>query len=198
MRSIAIALSTLVAAAAAAANNYTFPAGFNIALVSSTDKASWCLAERNTCPSICGGIADRNSCDSDTLEFSCVCSNGTEADVSPYMQTIPFFVCQETYKQCIAASSTQDQDEKCTAAQKECGTLNATASSTSSSTTTSSAISTATESATGNQAESTATATATASSSATTETSNAAIRLVGEHATGVMATVLFFAARLLL
>lgn len=38
MRSIAIALSTLVAAAAAAANNYTFPAGFNIALVSSTDK----------------------------------------------------------------------------------------------------------------------------------------------------------------
>lgn len=118
--------------------------------------------------------------------------------MSPYMQTIPFFVCQETYKQCIAASSTQDQDEKCTAAQKECGTLNATASSTSSSTTTSSAISTATESATGNQAESTATATATASSSATTETSNAAIRLVGEHATGVMATVLFFATRLLL
>jgi hypothetical protein len=134
----------------------------------------------------------------DTLQFSCVCSNGTEADVSPYMQTIPFFVCQETYKQCIAASSTQDQDEKCTAAQKECGTLNATASSTSSSTTTSSAISTATESATGNQAESTATATTTTSSSATAQASNAAIRLVGEHATGVMATVLFFAARLLL
>ncbi|KAF4151164.1 hypothetical protein CNMCM6069_004379 [Aspergillus lentulus] len=197
MRSIAIVLSALVAAAAAA-NNYTFPAGFNIAQVSNTDKAAWCLAERNTCPRICDGIADSNSCDSDTLKFSCVCSNGTEADVSPYMQTIPFFVCQETYKQCIAASSTQDQDEKCTAAQKECGTLNATASSTSSSTTTSSAISTATESATGNQAESTATATTTTSSSATAQTSNAAIRLVGEHATGLMATVLFFAARLLL
>ncbi|KAF7168507.1 hypothetical protein CNMCM5623_001527 [Aspergillus felis] len=197
MRSIAIVLSTLVAAAAAG-NNYTFPAGFNIAQVSSTDKAAWCLAERNSCPSICGGIADSNSCDSSTLQFSCVCSNGTEADVSPYMQTIPFFVCQETYKQCIAASSTQDQDEKCTAAQKGCGTLNATASSTSSSTTTSSAISTATQSATGNQAASTATATTTTSSSATAHASNAAVRLVGEHATGVMATVLFFAARLLL
>ncbi|RHZ67892.1 uncharacterized protein CDV56_101650 [Aspergillus thermomutatus] len=197
MRSIAIVLSTLVAATVAS-SNYTFPSGFNIAQVSSTEKAAWCLAERNTCPIICGGIADSNSCDSDTLQFSCTCSNGTEADVSPYMQTIPFYVCQETYKQCIAASSTQDEDAKCTAAQKECGTLNATASSTSSSTTTSSALTTATESATGNQAESTATATTTTSSSASAQTSNAAIRLVGEHATGVIATVLFFAARLLL
>lgn len=118
------------------------------------------------------------------------------ADVSPYMQTIPFFVCQETYAQCIQASSTQDEDAKCTAAQKQCGTLNATASSTSSSTTTSSALSTATESTT--QAESTATATTTTSSSASAQASNAAVRLAGEHATGVIATVLFFAARLLL
>ncbi|KAF7118074.1 hypothetical protein CNMCM5793_007460 [Aspergillus hiratsukae] len=197
MRSIAIVLSTLVAATAAQ-SNYTFPSGFNIALVSSTDRASWCLAERNTCPVICGGIADSNSCDPDTLQFSCVCSNGTEADVSPYIQTIPFFVCQETYGQCIKASSTQDEDAKCTAAQKQCGTLNATTSSTSSSTSTSSALSTATESATGNQAESTATATTTTSTSASAQASNAAIRLAGEHATGVIATVLFFAARLLL
>ncbi|RHZ71049.1 hypothetical protein CDV55_108473 [Aspergillus turcosus] len=190
MRSIAIVLSTLVAATAAQNNNYTFPSGFNIALVSSTDKA-----ERNTCPVICGGIADSNSCDSESLQFSCVCSNGTVADVSPYMQTIPFFVCQATYAQCIQASSTQDEDAKCTAAQKQCGTLNATDSSTSS-TTTSSALSTATQSVT--QAESTATATTTTSSSASAKASNAAIRLAGEHATGVIATVLFFAARLLL
>jgi hypothetical protein len=39
MRSIAIVLSALVAAAAAA-NNYTFPTGFNIAQVTSTDKGS--------------------------------------------------------------------------------------------------------------------------------------------------------------
>jgi hypothetical protein len=39
MRSIAIVLSTLVAAAAAS-NNYTFPAGFNLAQVTSTDKGS--------------------------------------------------------------------------------------------------------------------------------------------------------------
>jgi hypothetical protein len=117
--------------------------------------------------------------------------------VSPYMQTIPYFVCQATFGQCIKASSTQDGDAKCEEAQKQCGTLNATASSTSSSST-SSALSTATQSATGNQAESTATATTTTSSTASAQASNAAIRLAGEHATGVIATVLFFAARLLL
>ncbi|EAW11811.1 uncharacterized protein ACLA_005670 [Aspergillus clavatus NRRL 1] len=200
MRSFAVVLSTLVAATAAT-SSYTLPAGFNIGQILPAERNSWCLAERNACPKICGGTTNSNSCDPQTLDFACVCSNGTTANVEPYTQTIPFFVCQATFAQCIAAAATLDDDEKCKDAQKKCGTEDPFSSDSSSTTTTSSSsvpTATETESSTGKQVETSATASSTTSSTASAQTSNAAIRVGQEHSTGLMATVFFFAARLLL
>ncbi|KAG2412612.1 hypothetical protein HFD88_010169 [Aspergillus terreus] len=189
-----ILLASLVASVTA--SNYTFPDGFDLNQVKPTDKAAWCLAQRNSCPKICGGAASANTCDTQTLQFSCKCSNGTEADVSPYQETIPFFVCYANYGQCISRSTTQDEDEKCTEGRDQCGKLNASDASSSSSTT-SSSVSLPTETSSSSSGESSGSSTTTGSSAAAT-TSNAAMRLAQEHATGLMATVLFVGLRLVL
>ncbi|KAE8145218.1 hypothetical protein BDV25DRAFT_165153 [Aspergillus avenaceus] len=188
--------SALVASATAA-NNYTFPEGFDLNQVKAADKAAWCLAERNACPKICGGVADKNTCDTQTLQFSCTCSNGTEADVSPYTETIPFFVCQANYGQCISRSTDLDGDEKCKKAQSECGNRNASEASGSSSKTTTSATSLPSATESSESKKSTGTATSSSPASATT-TTNAAVRMAQDHATGILATVLFLGLRLAL
>lgn len=61
----------------------------------------------------------------ETLQFDCTCINGTVPDVSPYQNTIPFFVCQENFVQCIenhpddADGQKQCKEEK----EKNCGTI---------------------------------------------------------------------------
>ncbi|PYI10542.1 hypothetical protein BO78DRAFT_414624 [Aspergillus sclerotiicarbonarius CBS 121057] len=181
-----------LAAVATASSNYTLPSNFNLSAISYADRSSWCTAERNSCPEICGGVAISNSCDPSTLDFSCTCSNGSSADVAEYTQTIPFFVCEATYAQCIEASSTLDEQEECQSTRdQDCGTLNASAVSTeSSTTTTATSLTTATSTASSSSDKST-TATSTTSSTSSSSTSNAAVRLAQEHATGLLATVLF-------
>lgn len=122
--SVALLFSAVVVGAVAQQNNpFTFPPYFNIGSVSSTTLAQWCLAERNSCPPICGGVASSNTCDPSTLQFSCVCANGTMANVAPYEQTIPSLVCQENYSGCIAANvGNLTGQNQCQAAQKLCGT----------------------------------------------------------------------------
>ncbi|PWY69587.1 hypothetical protein BO70DRAFT_365862 [Aspergillus heteromorphus CBS 117.55] len=188
-------------AAATASSNYTFPGGFNLSAISYSTRSSWCTAERNSCPEICGGVATSNSCDASTLDFSCVCSNGSTADVALYTQTIPFYVCQATYAQCIEASPTLDEQEECKAEEtKNCGTLNASAVASGSSTTTSAtSLTTATSTASSSSSDDkTTTATSTSSSSSSSSTANAAVRLAQEHATGLLATVMFLGLGLVL
>ncbi|KAE8347991.1 hypothetical protein BDV28DRAFT_144577 [Aspergillus coremiiformis] len=194
-------LSTLVASAAAAttASNYTFPEGFDLNQVKPADKAAWCLAERNSCPKICGGVADRNTCDSQSLSFTCTCSNGTDADVAPYAETIPFFVCQENYRQCIQHSIDLDGDDKCKKAQSQCGSKNASdASGSSAPTTTSTSLPSSTGSSGSSNTGASSAGTATSSGSTQTTTANAAVRMAQDHATGILATVLFLGLRLVL
>ncbi|GKZ20124.1 hypothetical protein AbraIFM66951_003300 [Aspergillus brasiliensis] len=188
-----------LAVAATASSNYTLPSNFNISAISLSERNSWCTAERNSCPEICGGVATSNSCDSSTLDFSCVCSNGSTADVAEYTQTIPFFVCEATYAQCIEESSTLDEQEQCQETRdNDCGTLNASATTTTSSTTTSATSLTTSTSSSSSSGSSGSTATTTSSSSSSSTTSNAAVRLAQEHATGLLATVLFVGLRLIL
>ncbi|KAL4889266.1 hypothetical protein BDV59DRAFT_205392 [Aspergillus ambiguus] len=186
-------LLSLVALASA----YTFPDGFDLNQVKPSDKGAWCVAERNSCPKICGGVASANTCDSSTLQFTCKCSNGTDADVSPYTETIPFFVCQANYGQCIERASSLDDDEKCKEGLGQCGKLNA--SEATSSSTTSSSVSLPTEtSSSSSEDESSSSSTTTTGSSAAATTSSAAMRLAQEHATGLLAGVLMMGMRLVL
>ncbi|KAL2821040.1 hypothetical protein BJX63DRAFT_252620 [Aspergillus granulosus] len=177
------------------ASNYTFPAGFNLGLVSSQDKAAWCRGQRNTCPEICGGVATANRCDLDTLDFTCTCSNGTEANVEPYINTVPYYVCQSNYGQCIDLSTTQDGDDLCTEGLNACGTLNASAPSTTSSSTSSSSSTTSlpTETSTStdeDDAESTPTTTDSAESP---EESDGAMSLMQNFGLAGFATVVVVA-----
>ncbi|KAA8642143.1 uncharacterized protein ATNIH1004_011084 [Aspergillus tanneri] len=187
-----VLLSALVASAAAA-SNYTFPSGFDLNQVNPTTRASWCVAERNSCPKICGGVANANSCDPQTLDFTCTCSNGTDADVSPYEQTVPYFVCQENYAQCIQRSTSLNDEDKCKDDRKECGSLNATEGSSSSSSTTMSTTSLPTSTGSSASSNGRSTATSTSTGAAGTTTTNAAVRMAQEHAMGLVATVFFVA-----
>ncbi|PYH81383.1 hypothetical protein BO82DRAFT_354615 [Aspergillus uvarum CBS 121591] len=134
-----------------------------------------------------------------TLDFSCICSNGSAADVALYAQTVPFFVCQANYAQCISNSSSLTEEEHCKDYEKTCGTLNASAASTTSSTTSSAtSLTTATSTSTSSDKSTTATGTSTSSSTSSSSTANAAVRLAQEHATGLLATALFVGLRLVL
>lgn len=116
------------------------------------------------------------------------------------MQTVPYFVCIENYGQCIDSHGKLSEQEKCKEQRKEnCGTLNATedsSSSSSSSSASSAAGATSTaaslSSATGANEESTATS---SSSGAAATTTNAAVLMAQDYSTGLLATVLFLAAR---
>ncbi|KUL83073.1 hypothetical protein ZTR_11165 [Talaromyces verruculosus] len=68
----------------------------------------WCSQQETSCPLIClqlpNGTAstDSNTCDPDTLDYSCVCSNGQSPNSTEYSQTIPYFVCTAYNTQCQA------------------------------------------------------------------------------------------------
>ncbi|KGO77520.1 hypothetical protein PITC_037640 [Penicillium italicum] len=199
MRSSIIFLSALATSVMAGngTDTYTFPAGFNIGLVSSSQLSDYCSAQRNTCPQICQQGTKLNACDPSTLKFSCVCSDGTTPDVTPYAQTVPFFVCQDTYIQCVASHPNDAEGQRACKKAAVCGSKNAsevTTTSTASSTTMSSttlALATATESST-SQTSSVA--------PASTTTTNAAVALgdMTQYSTGLVAGLMFVAARMVL
>ncbi|EYE93284.1 uncharacterized protein EURHEDRAFT_414488 [Aspergillus ruber CBS 135680] len=181
--------------AASAAQNYSFPKGFDVESVELATRSSWCTAQRSTCPKICNGKTDENSCEPESLTFSCKCDNGT-VDVEPYKLTVPFFVCQANFGNCIAGhpddADGQDQCKK----DNKCGTLNATetasksdSESSSSASESSSPSSSSTATLTTHQSDNSDSAAA-SSSPSTTANAAAALRMVQEQSTGVFATAL--------
>ncbi|KAJ5200219.1 hypothetical protein N7491_008981 [Penicillium cf. griseofulvum] len=195
MRSVIIlsALATAVMGANSTDSTYTLPAGFNIGLVESSERSNWCFAQRNTCPDICETGTKLNSCDASTLQFTCVCSDGSIPDVTPYKQTVPFYVCQAAYGQCINSHPNDAEGQRACKKAAVCGSKNAsetttTASSTMSSTTL--AMATATESSSSE----------TSSVAPASTTTNAAVALgdLSQYSTGLMAGLMFLAARMVL
>lgn len=125
-----------------------------------------------------------------TLHFQCVCANGHTPDVAAYIETVPFYVCEATYGQCIDAHPNDAQGQRACKQAANCGTKNASAAdATSSSAAATNTLAMATST------DSSASAT---SSVAAESTTNAAIALGQGYSTGLMATVMFVAARMLL
>ncbi|KAJ5952422.1 uncharacterized protein N7479_010835 [Penicillium vulpinum] len=199
MRSSIILVSALATAVMGANSTvpYTLPAGFNIGLVKSTDLSAWCGAQRNTCPEVCQSGTKLNSCDSSTLNFSCVCGDDSTPDMTPYQQTVPFYVCQATYGQCVDSHPNDAEGQRACKKAAVCGSKNAsevTTTSSSSSTTAASstlALATATES---------AATTSTSSVAPASTTTNAAVALgdLTQYSTGLIAGLMFVAARMVL
>ncbi|KAL1882655.1 hypothetical protein Plec18167_003077 [Paecilomyces lecythidis] len=190
MRSSVVLMISAFAAGIAAQANYTLPAGFNSGEVSSTEKASWCTGQRNICPKICSGAAQTNTCDPDTLSFSCVCSDGSVPNSSEYKQSLPYFVCEANFGQCINNHPNDlDGQEQCKQQEKTCGKKDpdsASSASTSSAAATTGAAATtlATSTTTGGTVASTTAAKATAS---TSSSAASAVKLGQDYSAALLA-----------
>ncbi|KIW72582.1 hypothetical protein, variant [Phialophora macrospora] len=176
---------------------------FNPAGIDSTTAFNWCHAQLNTCPQICGGAASQNQCDQTSFTYTCICANGTVPDCTAFTQTLPFFICQETYSQCIDAHPNDAQGQQTCTDNMQCGTRNATAEAIAqtSAAEASSATSTST-SASPTAAASTGGGSATSTSASATGASSspnvAAVAISQQVVTGAFAAVLMAAFKLLI
>jgi hypothetical protein len=111
------------------------------------------------------------------------------------MQTIPFYVCENNYGQCITAHANDAEAQRaCKKAASNCGSKNASEESTTSSTTTAASTTLATATATDSSASTTSSVAA-----ASTTTSNAAVAGdMTKMSTGLMVGLMFVAARMVL
>ncbi|KAM0721761.1 hypothetical protein Q7P37_002686 [Cladosporium fusiforme] len=67
------------------------------------ERATWCRAQTQNCPRICGGstTGGGNTCDPVTLTYSCICSDGNSPNISDFEQTLPGQVCRKSVEQCV-------------------------------------------------------------------------------------------------
>ncbi|KAH8665761.1 hypothetical protein BGZ60DRAFT_54958 [Tricladium varicosporioides] len=176
---VAVALLAGSAVAATADNSTIDPS-----TVSATLRAQWCQGQLNTCPILCGGSSSTtsNNCDDSTLKYTCTCSNGSAPGLEYYTTTMPTFICEKIYDNCIIAGQNNANAQKlCTAAeQNNCGRLDPSKYTAPASTSSSASTS---ASATGAQAAS--------SSAASTSASKAAAATMAvvarEYGTGLLA-----------
>ncbi|KAL1304011.1 hypothetical protein AAFC00_000452 [Neodothiora populina] len=100
--------------------------------VSSDTRDSWCSSQQAACPLICLQTAaassdtDANTCDPDTLTYSCVCSNGIAPNASEFSQTLPYFICTEWGNQCVTGCGSDSSCASDCRANHPCGAQNPT------------------------------------------------------------------------
>jgi len=179
-------LALLASTAAAQAPSPTF--SINPAEVSLTTKAQWCQGESSTCIQLCDNNPLANSCDPTSLNFTCTCQNGSAPGLQYYLQSMPTFICNQAYQDCIAANTNSAQAQSnCTNSIKDqCGTLNAASVSAAQSSTTSAGSASSASSPAKTSASGSGSAAATPKTSAVTTSSSKA---AGATPTGVYAAV---------
>lgn len=94
--------------------------------ISFTLRTQWCQGQQNTCGTLCSGAVNLNDCNPTTLTYDCTCaSNNSTPDLGAYTETIPYFLCEETFVTCINSSAGDPSAElACNSAEKaNCGTL---------------------------------------------------------------------------
>ncbi|KAJ0121708.1 pci domain-containing protein [Diaporthe amygdali] len=116
---VASALSALLVSA----QNSTF--SIDPTEVTATLRAQWCSAQTSTCNTLCDSNPNDNSCEVDSLDFSCTCQNGSAPGLQYYTQTIDTFVCQQAFTDCNEANvgNAKGQENCTTSIQDHCGTL---------------------------------------------------------------------------
>lgn len=127
--------------------------------------------------------------------FSCVCSDNSTPDVSEYIQTVPFYVCQDAYGQCIRSHPDDAEAQRACKKAMNCGTKNASETSTTSSSASSSASTTLSMS---TSTDSSASATSSVAAAGTSTNAAAVLGDMTQYSTGLMAGLMFVAARLVL
>ncbi|KAI2629585.1 hypothetical protein GGR54DRAFT_649973 [Hypoxylon sp. NC1633] len=109
--STAVALSALTLVSAQANSNSTFKIDPNSVTIS--DRVTWCQGEQDSCGTVCGQPIS-NDCNTNTLDFTCVCQGNNAPDMNVFMNAMPWFVCEQLQSNCIT------QTENNAAGQKNC------------------------------------------------------------------------------
>ncbi|RVD83231.1 uncharacterized protein DFL_007627 [Arthrobotrys flagrans] len=120
-----IAVASLASSSLAAAQDGV-GIGNQTIIPSSVDlntRNGWCRSEKDTCTTLCSKNWSTNDCDQNTLEFACVCADGSEPDLVNYRNTLPFFVCQEYIAQCVAGNATEPTLQNICRNTNTCGNL---------------------------------------------------------------------------
>ncbi|KAF2090775.1 hypothetical protein K490DRAFT_62104 [Saccharata proteae CBS 121410] len=94
--------------------------------VDSATRNTWCRAQEQTCPTLCGGSTLANTCDISTLTYNCTCaSNVGSLNVSDFTQTLPSLECQYAVGQCTA-DHPDDAEGQAACQSISCGSKNVT------------------------------------------------------------------------
>jgi len=123
--------------------------------------------------------------------YNCVCPNGTVPDSTAFTQTLPYFICQENYVQCINNNPNAAQAQQTCKDNEQCGTRNATAEALAQT----GSASSSSASQTGSSASS---ATGSAASASATGASAASAATMTTYASGAFAAILMAAFKLML
>ncbi|TKA51071.1 hypothetical protein B0A49_12282 [Cryomyces minteri] len=164
----ATAFSGLVAAQNATVNTSIDPNSVSIQL-----RQSWCRAQTNSCPQICGGQASPNTCDPNSLQYQCTCSDGSSYNISDYSQTLPSLECEQYKVQCVAAHP-NDLNGQTACLAITCGQRNATSGASASSSASSSSATATSSGAASSSGSAGSSATSAAAGGASSATSAAA------------------------
>jgi len=95
-------------------------------------RQSWCVSQVDSCPLLCDQLpgsaaaTKSNTCDPDTLAYTCICGNGQSPNASQYSQTIPYFECVEYGSQCVTACNGDSACGYACRADNLCGAQNPT------------------------------------------------------------------------
>jgi hypothetical protein len=94
-------LATYVAAQGTLLNSTIDPT-----TVDATTKGQWCASEIDVCGDLCGGNYTSNTCNSTSLDYTCLCNNGTAPGLQYYTGSLDTFICEYIYSECIVAAGT--------------------------------------------------------------------------------------------
>ncbi|KAI0395135.1 hypothetical protein F5Y17DRAFT_225813 [Xylariaceae sp. FL0594] len=122
-----VALSAVGFVSAQSNSNSTFK--IDPATVNDLDKSIWCNGQQDSCQTLCGSVANlkKNDCDTSlqvTLNFVCECVGDNYPDMNKYTNTMPYYVCQRLFNNCIVAHENDAAGQKnCTSTYMDhCGT----------------------------------------------------------------------------
>ncbi|KAF2234950.1 hypothetical protein EV356DRAFT_532236 [Viridothelium virens] len=89
-------------------------------------KNGWCTAQTSSCPLIClqqpgASGTTSNTCDPNSLSYTCVCNNNVTPNATQYTQTIPYFECTESNNQCVTNCGQNSACQSNCRTQNPCG-----------------------------------------------------------------------------
>ncbi|KAM0599783.1 hypothetical protein ACHAPN_000822 [Verticillium nonalfalfae] len=100
---LALALSAAATLVSAQRKVYSASDLNDINNISDNERTSWCSGQRNVCDELCNP-APTNNCDYQTLQYECLCSNGTAPGLQYYSDSLPTYICNRVFSECNAAA----------------------------------------------------------------------------------------------